>query len=122
MRAYASDHDLPLDDSEDPIPISVFKKHRIQDVISFVWFCFSDAFHNNPYKLHVAIFLGMALCLIWCIALKWYIVAQEARRLMTQPWAHDEKDLRASLDTLASIFPVVVTLVLFLFPPLIANT
>jgi hypothetical protein len=27
-----------------------------------------------------------------------------------------------SLDTLASIMPVVVTLVLFLFPPLIANT
>lgn len=30
--------------------------------------------------------------------------------------------LEKTLDTLASIMPVVVTLVLFLFPPLIANT
>ncbi|KAK7181447.1 hypothetical protein DPSP01_008667 [Paraphaeosphaeria sporulosa] len=118
MEAYAIEHGIYHDDG--PIPESIYKKGHIRNVIGFINFCISDALYNNPYKVVPVVYLASAGLLVLCIVIKEYVIFQATRRFLKEP---NHADLfEKSLDTMASIMPVVVTLVLFLFPPLIANT
>ncbi|KAF2441287.1 hypothetical protein P171DRAFT_488841 [Karstenula rhodostoma CBS 690.94] len=118
MEAYADEYDVYHDGG--PVPVEVYKRGHIRNVIGFINFCISDALYNNPYKVVPVVYLASAGLLVLCIILKEYVIFQATKRLLKDP-NHDDL-FEKSLDTIASIMPVVVTLVLFLFPPLIANT
>lgn len=137
MEAYAIEHGVYREDG--PIPESVYKRGHIRNVLGFIDFCISDALYNNPYKVVPVVYLACIGLLLLCMGLKEYVIIQVSKRLL-QKWVVHVLNLRLpiadgvisspsnyldlyekSLDTVASIMPVVVTLVLFLFPPLIAN-
>ncbi|KAF2684945.1 hypothetical protein K458DRAFT_28879 [Lentithecium fluviatile CBS 122367] len=90
---------------------------------AFIWCCVHDSFSTNPYKLHPAIYIAMGFCLVWCIVTKWALIIVGICDVINQPWTPEAKrEARRLTDSMVSILPYVVQLVLFLFPPLLASS
>ena len=74
MEGYAKDHGLV--DGEDPIPESVYMRHRIWNWLAFVKYCFDNSVNQNPYKVPKGVYMFCLFLLAMAIVIKVWVVKQ----------------------------------------------
>lgn len=147
MTSYAADH--ALIDFMDPVPPSVYALRWYHKLIRYPRLRLQEAMGSNPYRVPWYVYVLCTGMLVMCLVIKAVVIDRYARmpvacsgvrwglrggrggrgfvcEFFVGNWwrrgrANVDSDQVRVWDTLAGVLPIVVTFVLFLFPPLLAK-